>query len=313
MHLTMIFVDGLGLGTQEDNPVLFARTPNIDQLLGGHLLWGNRQIMHKEQNCTLYSLDATLGVPGIPQSATGQTALWTGVNAAKQLGCHRNAYPNDKLKEIIDEHSIFKQLADYGKKATFINAFTSNYEEQVATGKKKHSASTLCALAGGIRLRRSEELLAGKAVYQDITNVIYRERGEDVPVCKPFTAGENLAVISLEHDFTLFEYFQSDIRGHKRDIDEAVKTIETLDEFLGGYLSIIDSLNPVEDKVAFILTSDHGNIEDLSTSLHTLNKVPALCWSNFGLEWPQLKKIEDVTPAILNIIVGNHDKEMSKR
>lgn len=310
MHLTMIFVDGLGLGTQDDNPVILARTPNIDQLLGGHFLWGDREIRHN--GCYLYPLDATLDVPGIPQSATGQTALWTGVNAAKQLGCHRNAYPDEKLIEIINKHSIFKQLTSCGKNATFINAFTSNYEEQVATGKKRHSASTLCALAGGIRLRRSEDLLAGKAVYQDITNVIYRERGEDVPVCKPFTAGEYLADISLEYDFTLFEYFQSDIRGHKGNLEKAVQTIETLDEFLGGYLSVVNSLNPTEDKVAFIVTSDHGNIEDLSTSLHTLNKVPALCWSNFGLEWPLLNKIEDVTPAILNIIVGNHDKEMFK-
>jgi len=301
MHLTMIFVDGLGLGTQEDNPVILASTPNIDRLLGGHYLWGDREIRHN--GCYLYPLDATLDVPGIPQSATGQTALWTGVNAAKQLGCHRNAYPNDKLIEIIDEHSIFKQLTDNQKRATFANAFTRSYDEQVAAGKKRHSASTLCSLAGEIRLRRREDLLAGKAVYQDITNDIYRERGEDVPRCNPFTAGENLANISLEYDFTLFEYFQSDIRGHKRNLEEAVRTIETLDEFLGGYLFVANSLDPIEAKAAFILTSDHGNIEDLSTSLHTLNKVPALCWSNFGLEWPQLKKIEDVTPSILKIIL----------
>lgn len=307
MHFTMIFVDGLGLGIQENNPVVLASTPNIDRLLGGHYLWGDREIRHNE--CYLYSLDAALGVPGIPQSATGQTALWTGVNAAKQLGCHLNAYPNDKLIKIIDKNSIFKQLAQAGKKVTFANAFTCNYEEQVAARKKRHSASTLCALAGGIRLRRREDLLAGKAIYQDITNEIYRKRGEDVPVVKPFTAGENLAGISLEHDFTLFEYFQSDIRGHKRDPEEAVRTIQTLDEFLGGYLSVVDSLNPTQDKLAFILTSDHGNIEDLSTSLHTLNKVPALCWSNFGLGWPQLKKIEDVTPVIFKILLGRDKKD----
>jgi len=299
----MVFIDGLGLGTQDSNPVVLASTPNIDRLLGGHFLWGDREIKNQEQNTTLYTLDATLGTPGIPQSATGQTALWTGVNASKILGYHHNAYPNDKLTGIIYEFSIFKQLTRAGKKAAFVNAFTTNYEEQVTAGKKRLSASTLCALAGEIRLKRKEDLLAGKAVYQDITNEIYRKRGEDVPLVKPFTAGENLARISLEYDFTLFEYFQSDIRGHKRDLEAAVRIIETLDEFLGGYLSVVDPLSPTENKVAFILTSDHGNIEDLSTSLHTLNKVPALCWSNFELEWPELKGIEDITPAILEILL----------
>ena len=304
MHVTMIFVDGLGLGSQENNPVVLANKPNIDRFLGGNLLWGDKEIRHKE-HCTLYPLDPTLGVPGIPQSATGQTALWTGVNTAKLLGCHLNSYPNAKLIEIIEEYSIFKRLADIGKKVTFANAFTRDYGEQVAAGKKRHSASTLCALAGGIKLRYRDDLLAGKAVYQDITNEIYRKRGEEVPVARPFTAGKNLASISLDHDFTLFEYFQSDICGHKRDLQQAVKSIEILDEFLGGYLSVINSLNPAQDQAAFILTSDHGNIEDLSTSAHTLNKVPALCWSNFDLEWPRLKKIEDVTPAVLKIIFEN--------
>ena len=302
MHFTMIFADGLGLGIQDNNPVVLAKTPNIDRLIGGNILWGDKEIRHNEQNCMVYPLDATLGIPGIPQSATGQTTLWTGINSAKVLGCHRNAYPNDELIEIINEHSIFKQLAQTGKKVTFANAFTHSYNGQVAAGKKRHSASTLCALAGGIRLRHREDLLVGKAVYQDITNDIYRKRGENVPIFKPFTAGKNLAGITLDHTFTLFEYFQSDIRGHERDLEKAIKTIEILDEFLGGYLSVVDSLDPAQDKVAFILTSDHGNIEDLSTSAHTVNKVPALCWSNFGLKWPQLKRIEDVTPAVLKIL-----------
>lgn len=303
MHLTMIFVDGLGLGSKENNPVFLAQTPNFDRILGGHFLWENRTIQNKEHNCLLYPLDAGLGVEGIPQSATGQTALWTGINTAEILGYHLNAYPNEKLQEIIKEYSIFKQLSAKGKKVTFVNAFSRKYDELIAAGKIKNSASTACALAGGVRLRRREELLKGKAVYQDITNEIFRQRGEDVPIYKPFQAGQNLAQISLEHDFSLFEYFQTDIRGHKRNLQEAVRSIEILDEFLGGYLAVAESVNPLEDKMILILTSDHGNIEDLSTSLHTLNKVPAVCWSNFEHKWPDMKSIKDVTPAILDILL----------
>jgi len=307
MHFTMIFIDGLGLGENKDNinnPIILAKTPHIDRLLGGHMLWGDREVHHHDLH--LYALDATLDVPGIPQSATGQTALWTGVNTAKQLGYHLNAYPNEKLQEIIQHHSIFKQLADKGKKATFANAFTHNYEEMVSGGKRKHSASTLCALAGGVRLRRGEDLLKGKAVYQDITNEIFRQRGEKVPLFAPCQAGKNLAGISLDHDFVLFEYFQTDIRGHKRNVQEAITVIETLDEFIGGYLSVAHTTQAKGENMALLLTSDHGNIEDLSTSVHTLNKVPALCWSNFGLQWPEMKCITEVTPKIVELIAPHH-------
>lgn len=302
MNFVMIFIDGLGLGGRENNPVVSAKTPNIDRLLGGHYLWGERSL--RFHRTYLYSLDASLGVKGIPQSATGQTTLWTGLNAAKVLGYHLNAYPNEKLVEIINNYSIMKQLADKGKRVTFANAFTHNYEELITAGRRKHSASTLCALAAGVSLRRRIDLLDGKAVYQDITNELFRKRGEDVPVISPYEAGQNLGKLILDYDFTLFEYFQTDIRGHKRDFQKALEVIERLDEFLGGFFSVIESIDESLAKIAFLLTSDHGNIEDLSTTDHTLNKVPALCWSNFGLEWPEMKRLEDVTPVILDIILS---------
>lgn len=300
MHLTMIFVDGLGMGTSRDNPLVAARTPHFDRLLGGHFLGETREIVYNHGY--LYALDATLGVPGLPQSATGQTALWTGVNAAKYLGRHLNAYPNEKLLEIINESSIFKQLAAQGLKAAFANAFSQSYEQIIAEGNAGLSASTLCALAGGIRLKEREDLLQGKAVYQDITNALFKQRGEEVPVIAPWQAGKNLGRISQEHDFVLFEYFQTDIRGHKRSMPEAVQVIETLDEFLGGYLAVAEEAAQRDLPMALLLTSDHGNIEDLSVSTHTLSKVPALCWSNFGLAWPVLERLEEVTPLIVRLL-----------
>lgn len=301
MHLTMIFVDGFGLGTQgPDNPIYLARTPHLDHLLGGHRLYGEDILTHQRTN--LYPLDATLEVPGTPQSATGQAALWTGLNTAKALGFHLNAYPNDALAEIINQHCIFKQLKERGKKATFANAFSKRYEEMIQQGHRKHSASTLCALAGGLTLRQREELLKGHAIYQDITNEEFNQRGEEAPLIQPVEAGKNLANLSLDHDFVLFEYFQTDLRGHRKHLGEAVRIIERLDEFIGGYLAVAEAADHQTEEVALIITSDHGNIEDISTADHTLNKVPAICWSNFGLEWPLLQRIEDVTPAILRIL-----------
>lgn len=300
MHLVMFFIDGFGLGSEEANPIVAARTPVVDRLLGGHLLWGKRVLAHGQT--VLRPLDASLRVPGVPQSATGQTTLWTGMNAAKALGYHLNAYPNEALAKIIAEHSLFKQLAAYGKKVTFANAFTSVIDQSFylnAKPKKRYSASTLSALAGGVRLRRAKDLLEGKAVFQDMVNEIMRERGEDVPLFTPFEAGQNLARVCLEHDFTLYEYFQTDKKGHKQVWNECVDIIERIDSFLGGFLSIVESS---DDNVALILTSDHGNIEDFRVKGHTLNPVPALCWSKRPLKWPEWQSIEEVTPGIVELL-----------
>lgn len=295
MHFVMIFLDGFGLGSEEKNPIVSAQTPNIDELLGGHFLWGNRSIVLGKT--VLTPLDASLGVKGTPQSATGQTTLWTGVNGAQVLGYHLNAYPNEKLAQRIAEKSIFKQLADRGKRVMFANAFTRHYDELIASGKRRHTASTLSALAGGVRLRRVSDLIEGRAVYQDMTNEILRELGEDVPLISPQQAGKNLARVALDHDFTLYEFFQTDVRGHKQKWEEAIQLVEQIDAFLGGFLQVVQ-----EEDVAWLLTSDHGNIEDFATKGHTQNPVPALCWSNRSIEWPHWTKLEEVTPGILELL-----------
>lgn len=157
----------MGKNNPEINPVIAARTPTFDALLEGHNLWGNQRL--EASKAVLIPLDASLGVPGVPQSATGQTTLWTGVNAAKAAGRHVNAFPNQTLREIIAEHSIFKSLARRGYRVTFANAFRPQFFEQWELGKREFSTSTLTATAAGLRIRNLEDLIAGNAVYQDIT------------------------------------------------------------------------------------------------------------------------------------------------
>lgn len=296
MHMVMVFVDGFGLGEQDDNPIVAAKTPVLDELLGGHLLWGKRCITHN--NTVLRALDPSLGVSGTPQSATGQTTLWTGINAAKALGFHLRAYPDQILAEIIAEKSIFRQLAEAGKTVMFANTFTDAYDQAVGTGKRKHTASTLSALAGGVRLRRVPDLIDGLAVYQDMTNTILVQLGEQVPVISTFEAGQHLGNLALNYDFTLCEFFQTDVLGHKQLWDEAVGLVERIDSFIGGFLSVIEE----QEDVAWMLTSDHGNIEDFSVKGHTTNPVPALCWSNLPVQWPEWNTLEEVTPGIFKLL-----------
>lgn len=296
MHMVMIFLDGFGLGGEKNNPIVAAKTPAIDALLGGHSLWGKSCIT--ANNTVLRPLDCSLGVQGIPQSATGQTTLWTGINAAKAIGYHLRAYPNQELKEIILEKSIFRQLSELGKSVMFANAYSTKYDQEVAIGKKTFSASTLSALAGGVRLRRVPDLMEGLAVYQDMTNEILVEMGEPVPLISSFEAGVHLGNLVLNYDFTLYEFFQTDIKGHKQLWDEAVGLVERIDSFLAGFLSVTED----KEDMAMILTSDHGNIEDFLVKGHTTNSVPALCWSNKTIEWPEWNILEEVTPGIVKLL-----------
>src|SRR5205085_9671094 len=68
---------------------------------------------------TLVRTDATLGVGGRPQSASGQTTILTGVNAPALLGYHKQGFPNASLREIIREHSVFLRL---DRKSTRLNS-----------------------------------------------------------------------------------------------------------------------------------------------------------------------------------------------
>ena len=107
----------------------------------------------------LKGIDACLGVDGVPQSATGQTTLFTGQNAAEILGHHYPAFPTASLQKILKKHSFLKQLTDLGVSCTFVNPFTEAYFELVKAGKRKHSASTLSTLAAELPFRFESDLL----------------------------------------------------------------------------------------------------------------------------------------------------------
>ena len=118
-----------------------------------------------------------------------------------------------------------------------------------------------------------EDLNSDRAVYQDFTNEILRERGENVALRTPEQAGEVLAKIAANHRFTLYEYFITDKIGHAQDKEAARSVIVKLALMIRTLLHNLD-LN----RTSVILTSDHGNLEDLSVRNHTLNPVPTIVW-----------------------------------
>ncbi len=296
MGIVMIFIDGLGLGSDnpEINPLLKAELPFLRSILEGsltHKTVGNGII---KPNLVIKAIDARLGVPGLPQSATGQTALFTGINASRITGRHINGFPTKALREVLERKSIFKQINQTGKKAVFANTFTKEYFENVQRGRWRYSASTTASLAGGCQFLMVEDLMKGYAVYQDITNEQLREKDYPVPLITPETAAENLVRQAKLNDFTLFEYFQTDHCGHAKDEELALVLLNRLDRLMATVVSRM----PAE--FCLIITSDHGNIEDLSVKTHTMNPVPLIVLGAGAESFSEVNSLVDVCPAILN-------------
>lgn len=286
MKVLLIFIDGLGIGSAdpEVNPLVAGKTPTFDQLFRG-------------EDCLMIPTDASQGVPGIPQSATGQTALLTGVRAAQVVNRHLSGFPGPALREIIAENNILKKLLAQGQRVTFANAYTREYLEGFFAGRIKGSVTTICVETAGLSFRYVEQIPLQEAIYQDFTNQQLIEVGFDLPVFEPEVAAKNLVNIVEQHDFTLYEFFQTDFAGHSQSMEFARDVLENLDRFIGQVLA---DLRLGETLV--VISSDHGNIEDLTVIGHTHNPVPTfLIGQKKAKIAEQIKEITDIAPAIISL------------
>jgi hypothetical protein len=288
----MLFLDGVGIGSSDPakNPVAAARLPALRSLLEGEIPVAGRTSVWTAA-ATLLPLDATLGVGGLPQSGTGQTALFTGENAARLVGKHYGPHPYSTLRPVIQERSIFRRLLDMKRQPYFANAFPQKFFDYARRNGSRLTVTTLACQMSGIPLLHSEHLLRGLAVSADITGAGWRELGyPDMPVIEPPEAGRRLAALSTENDFVLFEYWKTDHAGHSDDFDLAVSVLETFDAMLGGIIEAADLRSTL-----VVLTSDHGNLEDMSTKTHTRNPVPFLL---LGRGHAQLaRRLQSMAPA----------------
>jgi phosphopentomutase len=175
---------------------------------------------------------------------------------------------------------------------TFANTYTRGFFE---ARPRWISATTAAVEAAGLTFNTVEDLRAGRAVYQDFTNQLLRDRGEDVDLRTSEDAAEVLASIAAANRFTLYEYFITDKAGHAQDVDAARLVLQNLARMIRRLLEGLD-LN----RATVILTSDHGNIEDLSTRSHTLNLVPTIVWGAHRESIAdRIASLADITPAIV--------------
>lgn len=268
-RIMMVFVDGLGIGKNnpEINPLVKFKF-DFFNFLGSAPTLRNSKIFSK--HFSVIPVNATMGVEGLPQSGTGQTAIFCGFNASKFIGKHFGPYPYSTLKPLIQEKNIFIELERRNLKTYFSNAYPERFFEYLRNGRRTLSVTTFSYLAAGKKLNNVDKVLQKKALTAEITNQIWNSKlGYNLPEVTPEKAGKRFHEISREYDFNLFEYFLTDYAGHSKDFNYAFEVLNTLSKFL---IWIIESMNFNEETL--IIISDHGNIEDLSVKGHTRN--PAL-------------------------------------
>ena len=294
MRVVLIFVDGLGLGSEdpETNPCTHEKLRILNCFENGN------GATPTYTGGFLVPTEATLGIDGLPQSATGQTTLLTGVNGSKLLGRHLQGFPNEKLRNVLREHSILKQVCGMGRKAVFINAYRPLFFRLKESMQWRLSTTTVATLSAGLSFFRIEDIQQERSIYHDFTNASLIARGFEVPRFSAEEAGRVLARASREYDFILYEYFMTDRAGHRQDMKKAHFVLEMLEKFLATVLYEVDL-----EQTLVVITSDHGNIEDLSVKTHTRNRAMTLLWGRHAEEAKNsIRSLEDVTPLLLSLL-----------
>jgi 2,3-bisphosphoglycerate-independent phosphoglycerate mutase len=301
MSIIFVFLDGVGLApVGPDNPLTHAQMPTLQALLGGPLTI--------EQSCLrsgllLKSIDATLDVPGLPQSGTGQIALFAGFNAAALHGHHQPHFPPVALRPRLAEQSVLRRVVARGGRATFANAFGAGYWEAVAARRIRRSASVIANEGAGLRFRDMDDLRAGRALAWDVTGAALQMRDVGpVPYVAPQAAGANLAHLTDDHDLVFYESFLPDLAGHGRLPDGVATVMTTLDGLLDGLLT---TMRPQD---TLLISSDHGNVESIGAPTHTRNPVPLLVVGPGAAAFADVASIIGVADALMSALYGSFEK-----
>jgi 2,3-bisphosphoglycerate-independent phosphoglycerate mutase len=294
----LLFIDGVGIGKAdtENNPFFKYNFKLFKQFFGAVPSVDNPII--ERMNGFIFPTDARMGIDGFPQSGTGQTSIFCGINAPLFVGKHFGPYPYSTLIPIIKEKNIFHDFIERDKKAFFLNAYPKIFFDYLESGKSRLSVTSLSAISSGLRLNSVSDLEEGKAITAEITNERWNEKlGYNLKILKPSVAAIRLLKAASKNDLIVYEYFITDHLGHGRHEGNIEKTLNILDEFL---LTIFTEVDP--DKYTVLLCSDHGNFEDLSVKTHTYNPALTISYGKHAsFLFKNIKDLSNIKSALLNI------------
>lgn len=301
MHILLIFVDGVGLGVDNPsiNPLSAAHTPTLWSLANGHK-WLADTEHQTSTRAEFIPTDAGLGIAGRPQSGTNQATILTGINVPAHLGYHFGPKPDEATRALLERTNLFKTLIEAGRTADLINAYPPRLHHDINRGKTLRSSIQHAAWAAGLPMHTADDLLRGDAMSEEWTGKAWREMlgYPDAPYHTPIEAGRRMVELSRRYDFAFFSHWFTDVIGHRGPFEDGVRLWETIDGVMAGALAAWD-----DDEGLMILTSDHGNFEDLSHGKHTENAVPTVIIGRRRAEFAEgLIDLSHLTPKILAML-----------
>lgn len=295
MSVIFIFIDGVGVGKRaEKNPLSDNKWHSFSAFTKNDGLDNTCKIVN--ESLFLYKpIDANLGIKGLPQSGTGQTTLFSGVNASKIAGKHYGPFPYSTTRYLLEEKSLFHKAIRINKKPVFMNAYPEIFFQK-ARKRDRWTATTLMTKSAGIPLKTVKDIVNGTGVTAEIRQHVWKEQLMlNVAEISVEEAASRLLKATETADLVMYEFYLTDKAGHSMSRDKADEIRDLLDPFL------VFIINNLDKKDTLVISSDHGNLEDLSIKTHTRNPVPLFVKGEVD-PFLDAKSIMDVTPGILNLL-----------
>ncbi len=273
-RILLVFLDGVGLGdpNPDTNPFAAATTPTLNQLAGGHR-WLRNTGRQNSVRSLFIPTDPRLGMAGLPQSGTGQATILTGCNVPALVGQHYGPKPDPVTRQLLAQDNFFKQVVNHGGTAALIEAYPPRWHAAINSGKRLRASYQQAAHEAGLTIFDEVALYRGDALAVDWTGEAWRSQlgYSDSPVYTPAEAGAKMVEIARRYDFAFFSHWLTDVIGHRGTMTDAVELLKLFDAVMAGALQAWN-----DDEGLIIITSDHGNFEDLSHRHHTANDVPTV-------------------------------------
>ena len=304
MRILTLFLDGIGLGEDDPaaNPFAIAATPTMHNLANGNR-WLAATGFQRSERAVFIPTDPRLGIPGRPQSGTGQASLLTGLNLPQLIGRHYGPKPEAKTRAIIRENSYFKRLTQRGLSARHLTAYPPGLLNDFARGKTLRSSVQQAAFESGAPHFSLDDVIAVRALTAEWTTEAWRRhlKIDSLPDYSPREAGRLLAQLSLSYDFAFHSHWLTDRIGHRGTLARGVEILERFDQVLQG---LLDDWR--DDEGLIVITSDHGNMEDLSTRRHTINDVPTVVIGKRASAFANgFQSLTDFVPACDRMLFGS--------
>ncbi len=245
-------------------------------------------------------LDASLGVPGLPQSATGQSTLLSGRDAVAAMDGHYGPWPGPTLKRFLARGELFGwAAARFGAAAlAWGSAYPPGFFAALEAGRIRLNAPAHAARAAGVTLPDLDAYRRGEAIAADLDGAHFASLGAEPPgghrpgAEGAARAGRRLARHAASRAFTFLDVWATDRAGHRADPAEAAALLVRLDAMVAGVLDARAS------DLTVLVVSDHGNLEDLSHGRHTTAPVPLAAVGPAAGAFQHARSLLDVAPAV---------------